>query len=79
MDDISDAFDVDFDDDDDDEDEDDYATTKETTTTKPPPRWRCFVAHPKRRVEDASSNEKMEVRSIHWSPYDRVRVVDADP
>jgi hypothetical protein len=23
--------------------------------------------------------EEDEVRSIHWSPYDRVRVVDADP
>ena len=26
---------------------------------------------------DASTDEK--VRSIHWSPYDRVGVVNADP
>jgi hypothetical protein len=23
--------------------------------------------------------EVLQVRSIHWSPYDRVRVVNADP
>jgi hypothetical protein len=22
---------------------------------------------------------RLQVRSIHWSPYDRVRVVNADP
>jgi hypothetical protein len=25
------------------------------------------------------SNDQPEVRSIHWSPYDPVRVVNADP
>jgi hypothetical protein len=33
-------------------------------------------------VVDAAAltkREKIEVRSIHWSPYDRVGDVDADP
>ena len=28
---------------------------------------------------DVDDDEKIRVRSIHWFPYDRVRVVNADP
>jgi hypothetical protein len=28
---------------------------------------------------DAPPTRRAEARSIHWSPYDRVRVVNADP
>ena len=28
---------------------------------------------------NAASKKRREARSVHWSPYDRVRVVNADP
>ena len=31
------------------------------------------------RIRREKLRAELEVRSIHWSPYDRVRVVNADP
>jgi hypothetical protein len=31
------------------------------------------------KVDDDDDDDDSEVRSIHWSPYDRVGVVNADP
>ena len=39
----------------------------------------CFFLAPILNYALALSNVRFKVRSIHWSPYDRVGVVNADP
>ena len=39
-----------------------------------------LMAHKKRGAESVTRGDRDRVRSVsHWSPYDRVRVVNADP
>jgi len=39
----------------------------------------CHVIVPEYPGYGVAKGKPCEVRSIHWSPYDRVRVVNADP
>ena len=40
---------------------------------------KAVAALTEQEEEEAAAENADEVRSIHWSPYDRVGVVNADP
>jgi len=63
----------------DDDDDDDASFSARDAHPDAPPDLIARADAFARAMVDAARRDADEVRSIHWSPYDRVGVVNADP